>query len=866
MPTTRKRGRLKIYLGMAAGVGKTFSMLADARADLERGQDILIGYVEPHGRQETESLMEGLPLLAPKGIDHRGVVLREFDLEAALIARPGVILVDELAHTNGPGSRHAKRWQDVAELLEAGIDVRTTVNIQHVESLRDVVAKTTGVFVQETIPDAFFESADEVELVDLPPEELHQRLREGKVYVPEKIDQALTGFFKRENLMALRELALRHTAERVDEEMRRFRAQREESPWHGTSKILVCVAPNRMAPRVVREAKRLATNLHAEILAVSVDSPRQGTLSEKARTDLEYAMNLARSLGAQTATLGADDIVQELLRYARGEGVTTIVVGKPVRPRWRELLFGSVVDSLIRSSGEIDVLVITGAEEQGTPFLIRRPPPSSGYAGYFVALAIVAVCTGVGFLMINRFDPANIIMVYLLGVAVASFRLGRNESIFASILAVAAFDVCFVPPRGTFAVSDVQYLITFAIMLTVSYLIGSLTLRLRAHNDASALRERNTAALYDLSRRLASMRSAQEMADAAATKAAHLMEAPVAIIARPPEGELEVVVPSASGFERRPNEWAVATWTSDQGKPAGKTTDTLAGAAGLYLPLLSSHGCLGTVALDLSTKDNFDSARRHMLEAIANQLAGSLDRSYLARSSEEALLAVEAEKLRSNLLSSVSHDLRTPLASIEGAAGVLASTETLDPKSRELASTLREEAERLSRLVRNLLDMTRVEGGAVALNLDWYGLDELLANAIRFTEPQFDHPVEVEIAADTPLVRVDGVLVQQVLINLLENSARHAGRRARVRIDCELNDRFVRLDLRDDGPGIPTESLEAIFEKFQRHNASGFGLGLTICRAVMTAHGGSIEAVPSDHGAHFRLKFIRAPEPETRDV
>lgn len=862
--TSKKRGRLKIYLGMAAGVGKTYSMLSDARGDLDRGQEIVIGYVEPHGRQETEDLMAGIPQIPPREIDHRGVILRDFDLEAALLAHPRIILVDELAHTNGPGSRHLKRWQDVAELLDAGIDVRTTVNIQHVESLRDVVAKTTGVFVQETVPDSFFESADEVELVDLPPEELHQRLREGKVYVPEKIDQALGGFFKRENLMALRELALRHTAERVDEEMRRFRAQRElDAPWQGKSKILVCVAPNRMAPRVVREAKRLATNLHADLLAVSVESPRQGILNEKARADLEYSLNLARSLGAQTATLGADDIVQEILRYARGEGVTTIIMGKPVRPRWRELIFGSVVDSLIRTSGEIDVLVITGAEDQGTPFLVRRPETSAGYSGFAAAFAVVALCTGIGFLMHDRFDLANIIMVYLLGVAVVSSRLGRNESVFASFLAVAAFDVCFVPPRGTFAVSDVQYLITFATMLTVSYLIGSLTLRLRAHSEAAALRERNTAALYDLSRQLASLRSTSELAAVAAVKASHLMEAPVAVIARPPEGELDVVVPSANGFERTANEWAVATWTADQGKPAGKTTDTLAGASGLYLPLLSSHGCLGAVGVDLSSKSDFDPARRHMLEAITNQLAGSLDRSYLAKASEEAQLAVEAEKLRSNLLSSVSHDLRTPLASIEGAAGILSSNETLDAKSRELVFTVREEAERLGRLVRNLLDMTRVEGGALELNLDWYGLDELLANAIRFTEGHFDKKVSVEVAPGTPLVKVDGVLVQQVLINLLENSARHAGRGADVRISTSFDRANVVLDLQDIGPGIPIESLDAVFDKFQRQNTSGFGLGLTICRAVMTAHGGTIEALPSADGAHFRLKFVRTAEPES---
>lgn len=860
-PKAKRAGRLKIYLGMAAGVGKTYSMLADARSDLDRGQDVVVGYVEPHGRVETESLLEGLPSIPIREIDHRGVKLKEFDLEAALARSPGVLLVDELAHTNASGSRHVKRWQDVAELLEAGIDVRTTVNIQHVESLRDVVAKTTGVFVQETVPDGFFDSADEVELVDLPPEELHQRLQEGKVYVPEKIDQALTGFFKRENLMALRELALRNTAERVDEEMRRFRSLRAlEIQGHTKERILVCVAPNRMAPRVVREAKRLATNLHAELLAVSVESPRQGGLSDKARSDLDYALNLAKDLGAATVTLGADDIVEEVLRFARAEGVTTIVVGKPVRKRWREILFGSVVDSLIRASGEIDVLVITGAEELGTPLIVRRTPTPSSWQGYGFALIIVGICTGLGFLMFEQFDAANIIMVYLLGVAVVASRLGRRESLFAAILAVAAFDISFVPPRGTFAVSDVQYLVTFGIMLVVSYLISTLTIRLKDQNEASTQRERSTAALYDLSRQLASMRVADEMAIAAATKASHLIEAPVTVIARPPEGDLEVVAPSSNGFEKASNEWAVAVWASDHGKPAGRTTDTLAGSAGLYFPLRSSHGCLGVLGVDLSHRAALDSARLHLLEAITNQLAGAIDRSHLARATAEATLAIEGERLRSSLLSSASHDLRTPLSSIEGAAGILAGQTEWTDSSRELAVTIREEAERLGRLVRNLLDMTRVESGATELNLDWYTLEELIANAIRFTAGQFERAPEVIVQPGTPLGHIDGVLIQQVFVNLLENAARHAGSHAAVQIRVGFDGDVVFAEVQDDGPGIGVELRDRVFQKFDRSSGPGFGLGLTICRAIMQAHCGSIAIVDRGAGATFRLEFPRAVE------
>lgn len=852
---------------MAAGVGKTYSMLSDGRSDVTRGHDIVIGYLQAHGRHETEALADGMEQLPLKQIDHRGVKIEEFDIDAALARNPEIILVDELAHTNAPPSRHNKRWQDIAELLENGINVRTTVNIQHVESLRDVVAQITGVFVHETVPDSFFDYADEVELVDIPPEELHTRLEEGKIYIPEKVGQALGGFFKRSNLLALRELALRHTAERVDEQMRQSRTlQAIREPWHAKERILVCIGPNRMAPRVVRAAKRLAANLHAELIAVSVESPRQGGMSEASRSQLEAAVSLAESLGARTVSLAGDDIVAEVLRYAEAENVTTIVLGKPVRKRWRELLFGSVVDHLIRTSGEIDVLIITGTEEQGTPFLIRRKPERPSWQGYVATLVLIAGATALGFLMVDRFDLANIVMLYLIVIAIASVRYGRNESLLATALGVALFDLCFVPPRGTFAVSDAQYIVTFSIMLGVSLLISSLTLRLKDQTRASSKRERETAALYELSRRLASSGTPAEMATVVARKAAGLISGNAAVFVRNDDGKAELIATSASGFESAPKEQAVAAWVLDNSRPAGRGTDTLAGSEGLYLPLIGSTGCTGVIALRPTSDESVELSARHVVEGVANQLALALDRIQFAKNSQEASLRVEREKLRSSLLSSVSHDLRTPLASIEGSAGILAAREELDPQSRDLALTVQEEAERLSRLVRNLLDMTRVEGGAVELNLDWYALDELFANAMQFTARQFDEPVEVHVEPDMPFVKVDGVLVQQVFVNLLENAARHAGRTAKVAATIGFDGDTAFVEVSDDGPGIPEESRERIFDKFQRSNAVGFGLGLSICRAIMVAHGGSIKTVPTERGAAFRLTFPRSQEPESNNA
>ncbi|RYG43187.1 sensor histidine kinase KdpD, partial [bacterium] len=647
----RVRGRLKIFLGASAGVGKTYAMLSEAHEQRERGIDLLVGYVETHGRRETEALMEGLERLPRREIDYKGVRVEEFDLDRALIRKPRLILVDELAHTNAPESRHAKRWQDVEELLDAGIDVYTAVNIQHLESLNDAVAQITGVVVRETVPDAFIDRADDIEVVDIPPDELRQRLREGKVYVPERIEHALEGFFKPGNLIALRELALRRAADRVDAQMQRFRAEQGvHGLWHARDRVIVCVAPNRLASRVVRAAARMGASSHAEMVALYVESGQQARRSEEDHQGARDALRLAESLGMETVTLGGQDIVAQVLGYARQRNANLIVVGKPVKPRWRELLFGSVVDELVRHSGEIDVHVITGdaPPSPGTSKAVHRPLGTP--AGYAWTLGAVALASGVCELLHRFVAPTNLAMVYLLTIATIASRFRTGEAILGSVLSVLVFDIAFVPPRGTFAVSDSEYLITLTAMLVVALLISRLSIRLKSQATAAAERERRTASLYSLTREMAKSRGKAEIASAAVKEIGSVFESEIAILL-PGEKGLEPVAASMSGFESGGSEIAVARWTHEHDEPAGNGSDTLPAANGLYLPLRGASGSVGVLAILPNARIwPLSPAQRNLLETFASTLGLALERAQLAKESHTARLAAESERLRNALL------------------------------------------------------------------------------------------------------------------------------------------------------------------------------------------------------------------------
>jgi two-component system sensor histidine kinase KdpD len=619
------RGRLKLFFGATAGVGKTYAMLEAARELKRRGVEVVVGWVETHGRKETEALLEGLEILPPREIDHRriqGVRLREFDLDRALARRPAVVLVDELAHTNAPGSRHAKRWQDVEELLSAGLDVYTTVNVQHVESLNDLVGKITGVAVRETVPDSILERADQVELVDLPPEDLLKRLQEGKVYVPEQAQKARESFFRPGNLIALREMALRKTAERVEAQMQRYRELHGVAEtWPVAERILVAVSSGPGSARLVRAARRLADRLRAEWLVVYVETPAEARLPAADKDRVWQTLRLAETLGAETTVLSGDRPAEVILRYANRRNVSKIVVGKTGHPRWKDFAFGSVRDELERGSGGIDVYVISGEEGGGftAPAPVRRTSPGRSY---LASLGVVALASATCALLFGRFESTNLVMVYLLGVVAAASWLGRGPAILAAVLSVAAFDFFFVQPFLTFAVSDTQYLITFAVMLITGLVISTLTARLRLQAEAAGEREARTAALYAMSRDLAAAADEAGILQAAARHIKEVFLSQVLLLLPDAEGRVVQRAGETVTYLLDDRESAVAQWVFDHGRMAGKTTATLPAARGLYLPLRTSRGVAGVLGVHPADPRLLLSPDRlHLLEAFANQIA-----------------------------------------------------------------------------------------------------------------------------------------------------------------------------------------------------------------------------------------------------
>ena len=649
------RGKLKIFFGAMAGVGKTYAMLEAAHARRADGMDVVVGWVDTHGRAETAALLQGLEVLPRRAVAYRGTALDEFDLDAALARRPALLLVDELAHTNASGSRHAKRWQDVEELLDAGIDVYTTVNVQHLESLNDVVAQITSVVVRETVPDSMLEQADEVELIDLPPDDLLQRLREGKVYVPEQARRALDHFFHKGNLIALRELALRRTADRVDAQMQVYRRTHEiTETWPTTERILVCVSPSPLSARLVRAARRMAALLRAEWLAVYVETPAHLRLPEADRERVIHTLRLAEQLGAETVTLSGQSVSEEIVTYARTRNVSKIVVGKPLRPRWREIVFGSVVDELARNTDDIDVYVISGEHDDSRPPSTRPPDHTSDWAAYGWALAVVLLCTVLDWLMFPVFEKANLVMVYLLGVTVVAVRGERLAAIMASVLSVAAFDVFFVTPYWSFAVTDLEYLVTFAVMLVVALVISTLAVRLRQQAEAARQHERRTAALYAMSRELASTRDTDGLLQAAARHIHEVFESQVSLLLPDATGHLRPWDDAADGqshglggpvlFALDTKEQSVAQWVYVHRQMAGLGTATLPSAAALYVPLLAARGAVGVLGVRPVQPRRLQAPEQlHLLETFANQIALVLERATLAEAAQHAQVQSETE-------------------------------------------------------------------------------------------------------------------------------------------------------------------------------------------------------------------------------
>ncbi len=846
-----RRGRLKVFFGAAPGVGKTYAMLESAQARRRDGADVLIGWLETHGRGETEAVAAGLERLPPRVVDYRGIELREFDLDGALARRPQILLVDELAHTNAAGSRHARRWQDVEELLEAGIEVWSTLNVQHIESLNDVVAQNTGVVVRETVPDSLFDRADEIELVDLPPDELLVRLRQGKVYVPPQARRASESFFKKGNLIALRELALRRTAERVDAQAAEYKREHGiREPWTARERILVTVGDSARSADVVRAAYRMATRLRAPWIALSVETLAYHRLQEEDRERVAANLDLAERLGAETLVVRGERIAEEVLAVSRERNVTRIVVGRPTKRPWLPRLTRSLIDDLIRGSGDIEVLVTSGEQPADRTTLQATTAVRASLVQYAWALAIVLGSTAICQWTRQVFTLADQAMIYLLGVLIVASRLPRGPSLLAAIASVAALDFFFVEPFFTFSISDLRYLVTFLVMLTVGLTVSTFTVRLREQAEAARQRERRTASLYAMSRQFVIETGVGEIAATAVAAVRDLLETPAVILIADQRGELSPCGGANAQIASSEHELAVARWVFEHGRLAGHGTDTLPASQGLFIPLVGTGGHLGVFGVALGLRKVPPSPSQwQILETFVAQTALALERALLVEKAASTQVAVETERTRSALLSAVSHDVRTPLASIAGAVDVLLD-EHIDvgrEDRRELLLTVREEAERLDRLIGDLLDLTRLESGALEARKEWYPLEEILDSVLERLDARLEgREIEKRLPEEVLLVHVDPILLEQALFNLLENSAKYGTPGTPIEIQARIRERVVGIEVSDRGPGIPPGEEERVFERFFRAadglRAEGSGLGLAVTRAILKVHGGSIEA------------------------
>jgi two-component system, OmpR family, sensor histidine kinase KdpD len=857
-----KRGKLKVFFGFAPGVGKTYRMLVVAR-DLVADQhlDLVVGLVEHHRRRETAAMMLGLDLLPRREIEYRGHRVEEFDLDAALARRPQLILVDELAHTNAPGSRHPKRWQDVEELLDAGIDVFTTMNVQHVESLNDVVAQITHVQVKETVPDSVLDRANAIELVDVAPEELLQRLAEGKVYLPEQARRAADHFFQRGNLLALRELALRRTAQHVDEDVQEFRQEHGVSvPWPAGERILVCVGPAPSSARLVRAAARMAAGLRCPWVAAYVEIPTLASMSNPDRERLEAHLRVAESLGATVTRLSGLKVSEALLTYARRHNVTRIVIGKPTHSRLRDRMRGSLLDEVVRGSGDIDVQVIGGVTATETTRLGQPQDKRAFRASHYSASALLVAATlGVAAILRATLDLPDPEMLFLLTVMVTAVWFGRGPALFSAALGVALYDLFFVPPYYTFSVVDRRYFLTFATMFAIGFVLSELTDRVRRQERDAHAREERTAVLYALSRDLSSADVPVQIAEVAARHSADVFGAGSIVLKASQDGALEPIgaVPASTVID--PKELAVAKWSLEHLELAGVDTNNLPGSSCICAPLRVGATALGVLALIPTERHGLRAEQRSFLDVFCRQVAVSLERARLAEEARAAALRAKTEEMRSSLLSAVSHDLRTPLAAITGAATSLRDDEHLDLGVREdLVRSICGEAERLERLVSNLLDMTRLDSGAISLKRDWVPLDEIVGSALTRLESQLgERRVSVELPNDLPLLYVDPVLFGQLLLNLFENASKYTPSGSTIEVRARRQGDEVAIDVSDEGPGIPAGGEEKVFEKFYRgvhFGVPGVGLGLPICRGIAEAHGGSIRAVSKvGSGALFRI-------------
>lgn len=865
------RGKFKIFFGAAPGVGKTYGMLLAARRRKAEGIDVVVGVVETHGRAETEAQLAGLEVIAKRKVGYKGRVLEEMDVDAILARRPQLVLVDELAHTNAPGSRHPKRYLDVQDLLAAGIDVYSTMNVQHVESLNDIIARITRIRVRETVPDSVVDAADDVELVDITPADLIARLGEGKVYVREQAQRALKHYFSPGNLTALRELALRRTAERVDDQMLSYmREHAITGPWGAGERVLVCIDPGPDSANTVRAAKRTAQGLDAELIALYVETDRHALLSQAEQARLAEALRLAEQLGAEMVRVPGRSVVEEILAVARQRNATRVVVGKSRRSRWFELRHGSVVDDLVRSGSGLAVEVAPSsdkAEPAGPVDWLFGAPRTVG--PYLEGVLTTAGATGAGILIDSYIKLPNISLVYVVPVMVAAARHGLVPSLWVSGLSVLCFNFFFLPPLYQFTIADPANVLALFFFMFVATVASALGTRTRAQTEAARREARTNAELYAFSRKIAGVIELDDLLWIVVTHLARLMKAEIAVLMpdkSPSEAgklALRAAFPPDSTFTEA--DLAAARWSWDAERPTGRGTDTLPGGRWLFIPIRTSRSSIAVVGVLRGEDGEMSSSDRQLLEAVGNQTAVAIERVALAADIDQARLGAERERLRSAMLTSVSHDLRTPLASIIGALSSLRSYgERYDkPAREELLATALTEAERLDRFVGNLLDMTRLDAGVIVPRREAVDVGDLVSTTLRRAMPLLkDLTVASGVAPGLPALSLDFVLAEQALFNILDNAAKYSAPGRRIEVDAHRAGGRIEIVVRDEGPGIAPAALERLFDKFYRaddgdRRRAGTGLGLAIAKGFVEVQEGTIAARNrSDRsGAEFVMSY-----------
>ena len=881
------RGKLRIYFGSSAGVGKTYAMLQAASKLHAEGVDVLAGVIETHGRSETQALATGLPALEPRLVEHRGRTLPEFDLDAALARQPALVLVDELAHSNVPGSRHPKRWQDVEELLAHGINVYSTLNVQHLESLNDVVGAITGIRVHETVPDTFFDRADEVVMVDTPAEELLARLKAGKVYLGAQAENAARNFFRKGNLMALRELALRRTADRVEDDVQAWRSTRRIGQvWKTDGAILCAISAAPGAGSVVRSAAQLAQQLNVPWHAVYVETMALRRLPAPERERILRVVRLAADLGATTAVVTSQHVADTLLAYAREHNLAKLVLGREPPPAWWLRGRRSLARFLAESADDLDLISVVVPPEPRVPpsrpalEQVQAHERERHWAGsarrYSLAAAVCAVATALSWPLQWHLDTANIVMVYLLCVVAVALRLGRGPAVLASLLSVGLLDFFFVLPRMSFAVSDVQYLVTFGVMLAVGLVIGQLTAGLRYQVEVAGERERRARRLFEMTRELAGTLQTEQVLQLAEHSLGNEVQGLALVYFLDAQDRLQPSLREAALASADRPDPGTARWAFDHGEPAGLFTDTLPGSPWFYLPLKAPMRVRGVLALRPgSARSVMLPELREQLDTYARIIGQALERLHYVEVAQGAMVGMESERLRSSLLSALSHDLRTPLAAVYGLAEMLAAMPDLPEPAHDMATSLCQQAQRINAMVGNLLDMARLQSGSVQPRLQWLPVDEVVGSALQALHGALArHLVRTDLPASLPLVQVDAVLIERVLCNLLENAAKYTPAGSTITVEARVQGRELVLCVRDNGPGLPAGSAEVLFEKFTRgereSSIPGVGLGLAICRAIMAAHQGRIWAErPASGGAAFCLGLplgtppsLPAPEAE----